>query len=106
MQAEYADILQGCLDEDCHRVTPVCEHFESCDFWSTEIRRQSSVVNSANSVDSLLTLEALCIRDLQQQVNTKHEFRFETDAQNGILKKDSVLVVLQLHLLSKFSMLM
>ena len=53
------------LDEHCRRGTPVREHFESCGVSSSEIRRQSSIVDSAKFVGSLLTLEALHIGDMR-----------------------------------------
>ena len=60
--------------EHCRMGTPVREHFESCGVSSGEVRWQSRIVDSAKSVDPLLSLEALRVGDLQPQVITKVEF--------------------------------
>ena len=70
--------LRTRLDEQCRSGTPVREHLESCGVSSSEIHRQSRIVDSAKSVDSLLTFEALHIGDLQPQINTIDEFRSKT----------------------------
>ena len=55
-----------------HLTTRLDEHYrrENYGVSSTEVR-QSRVVDSVNSLVSLLTLEALYIRNLQMQINTK-----------------------------------
>ena len=75
---QKSELLTTRLDKHCRRGAPGRKHFETCGASSNEIRQQSRIVDSAMSVDSLLTLDALHVGDLQPEKNTKDEFRSKT----------------------------
>ena len=66
------------LDEHSRKGTPVATHFEQCGVPRSEIRRAVTLLDRSLSIDSLLTLEALYISEMQPSINTKEEFRSKT----------------------------